>query len=765
MSEMPEVNVTILVIEDDPGDFNLVKTYLRLAGLCGNTEDTRVLWATTLTEGLAAGRRAGPDVVLLDLSLPDSFGLATVQAVHAALPQVPIVVLTGQDENQLALATLESGAQDFLVKGHFNEDVLGRAVRHARVRSRLEQDLAQAARLYAALSRCNQAIVHCADAAELLLLVCNIAVESAGMRMAWIGEVEADTRRVRPVACHGAGADVLQDLAVSVAADQPGGQGPVGTALREDRPVWCQDFLHDPAAALWHEHATDHDWLAVAALPLHRDGAVGGVFVLHAATAHAFDAAARKLFAEMTSDISFALDNFARQAERIRAEESLRKLSHFDALTGLANRSLLSDRFEHALGMAQRSDMMLVLMVLDLDHFKNINDTLGRHIGDALLVEVARRIQAAMGEEDTVSRQGGDEFILLLPTVDASGAAHAAEKLLAAVAASFLIESHELTITPSIGIASCPADGTDLDTLSRNADVAMYRAKQDGRNCYRFFAAEMQLGSARTLQLESALRRALERGQLSLHYQPQQSLRDGCISGAEALLRWQHPDFGMVSPAEFIPIAEVSGQMVLLGEWVLRTAVRQMKVWLDAGLITAATGRGPVTMAVNLSVMQFRHPRLTEQVMQILTEEGLPAHHLELELTEGVALNDPLGAIAVMNALHGHGIRMSIDDFGTGYSSLSYLKQFKVYKLKIDQSFVRDISEDPDDKAIVSAVISMARSLGLQTIAEGVETAGQLAFLRASACDEVQGYLFSRPLPRDAFEDFLRQHSALPGSR
>jgi EAL domain-containing protein (putative c-di-GMP-specific phosphodiesterase class I) len=280
----------------------------------------------------------------------------------------------------------------------------------------------------------------------------------------------------------------------------------------------------------------------------------------------------------------------------------------------------------------------------------------------------------------------------------------------------------------------------------------MYRTKRDGRNNFRFFTAEMQAHSARSLQLENALRRALERDELSLHYQPQISMQGGRIIGAEALLRWQHPELGMVSPAEFIPIAEDSGLILPIGEWVLHTAAQQMKSWMDSGL-------APMTIAVNLSAVQFRHPNLPELVTQILDSVKLPPQYLELELTEGVAMHDPLGAIAVMDSLHERGIRMSIDDFGTGYSSLSYLKRFKVYKLKIDQSFVRDITDDPEDKAIVSAIISLAGSLGLQTIAEGVETEGQLAFLREQGCKEVQGYYFSKPLPAEQFEAFVRAKS------
>ncbi|MFI3154862.1 MAG: EAL domain-containing protein [Methylococcaceae bacterium] len=436
--------------------------------------------------------------------------------------------------------------------------------------------------------------------------------------------------------------------------------------------------------------------------------------------------------------------------ERKRTEERIHYLANFDPLTGLPNRNQLNDHLKYALSLAKRSNGHLALIFLDLDHFKDINDTLGHSVGDALLIEVARRLCRMLREEDTVTRLGGDEFILLLPGSDALGAAHVAQKLLDVIAEPYLIEHYDLTLTASIGIALYPGDGMDLEALSKSADTAMYRAKQEGRQCYRFFTPEMQARSTRNLQLVNALRHALEYRQLQIHYQPQVSMRDGRIIGAEALLRWQHPELGMVSPAEFIPVAESSGLILPIGEWVLRCAVRQAKTWIERGF-------GPLIMAVNLSAVQFRHPDLPELITRILNEESLPPEYLELELTESVAMHNPPGAIAVMNNLHERGVRMSIDDFGTGYSSLSYLKKFKVYKLKIDQSFVRDISTDPEDKAIVSAIINLAKSLGLQTIAEGVETVGQQAFLREQDCDEMQGYLFSRPVPVEQFEALLMQ--------
>jgi EAL domain-containing protein (putative c-di-GMP-specific phosphodiesterase class I) len=366
-------------------------------------------------------------------------------------------------------------------------------------------------------------------------------------------------------------------------------------------------------------------------------------------------------------------------------------------------------------------------------------------------MKVAERLKSALREEDIISRQGGDEFIIVLLGTDVAGAAHVADNLLKTVAHSYHVEQYELNITSSIGIAMYPSDGKDFESLFKCIDIAMYRSKHNGRNNYQFFTQEMQKHSARTLQLDNALRNALEYNQLHLHYQPQISLHDGRIVGVEALLRWQHPEFGTISPSEFIPIAEASGLILQIGEWVLRSAALQLKKWIDSGL-------EPMVIAVNLSVVQFRHAQLPELVMHILKETGLPPQYLELELTEGIAMDDPFRAIAVMDNLHNHGIRMSIDDFGTGYSSLAYLKRFQIYKLKIDQSFVRDIAEDLEDRAIVTAIISMANNLGMQTIAEGVETSEQLELLRLLGCNEVQGYYFSKPLPADQFEVHIQSN-------
>lgn len=441
--------------------------------------------------------------------------------------------------------------------------------------------------------------------------------------------------------------------------------------------------------------------------------------------------------------------------EQKRVSARIEQLANFDALTGLPNRVFFTSRFQQALGLTQRAHGQLALLHLDVDNFKHINESLGHKVGDELLMVMAKRLKGLLHAEDTVSRQSGDEFMIVLPLTDAPQATQMTKKILSVLEQPYLVGLHELVVTASVGLAMYPADGKDFDALAQCADAAMHSAKANGRNSFSFFAPDMQTSASRLLQLENGLRGALSQQHLEVYYQPQLRIHDGALVGVEALLRWKHPEWGYVSPADFIPVAESSGQIIGIGAWVLRTAALQARRWLDAG-------HQGLVVSVNLSMAQFRHEGLLPLVREVLQESGLPPGLLEFELTESVAMADPVRVVALIEELHQMGVALSIDDFGTGYSSLSYLKRLSVQKLKIDQSFVKNIVVDPEDESIVHAIISMAASLGVSTIAEGVENREQLAKLRSLGCDEVQGYLFSPALPAAALEERIAQGFLLP---
>ncbi|MBU1224678.1 MAG: EAL domain-containing protein [Gammaproteobacteria bacterium] len=433
------------------------------------------------------------------------------------------------------------------------------------------------------------------------------------------------------------------------------------------------------------------------------------------------------------------------------SEARLDRLAHHDPLTGLPNRLLLNARTEHALARARRNEKQMAVLFLDLDRFKYINDTLGHPAGDLLLQQVAERLRKCVRDEDTISRLGGDEFTVVLEDLDDAGAASTvARKILGALSEKAVLFGREVFVTCSIGISLYPRDGEDIVTLFKNADSALYRAKDQGRDTYQFYTEELTTLAVERLELENDLRHALETGELLVHYQPQVNLRSGRITGMEALARWQHPRRGLLMPADFIPLAEETGLIVPLGEWVLRTACFQAKAWLDAGLSTA-----PV--AVNLSPRQFRQKDLVERIAGIVQESGLPPDQLELEITEGLVMFNVEASVTLMGRLKDLGVRFSIDDFGTGYSSLSYLKRFPIDKIKIHQSFVQNITTDPEDAAISSAIISLTHSMKRKAIAEGVETDAQREFLLSHHCDEIQGHHFSKPAPADEIERLLRE--------
>ena len=430
--------------------------------------------------------------------------------------------------------------------------------------------------------------------------------------------------------------------------------------------------------------------------------------------------------------------------ERKRAEEHLVYLANYDALTGLPNRTLFRDRLIHAVAQAHRNNRLVALLFLDLDRFKMINDSLGHHAGDALLQAVAHRLQSNAREEDTVARLGGDEFTIILEGIrDSDDATTVARKILDVMGQPFYLDRQEVFVTTSIGITIYPLDAMDIDDLLKYADTAMYGAKEQGPNNYKFYTADMNAKAIEYLVMENSMRHALERNEFELHYQPQVDLHSRDITGVEALLRWNHPELGFLYPSHFMALAEETGLIISIGEWVLRAACAQGVEWRVLGL-------PPMRIAVNLSARQFRQNNLVNVVSSAIQESGFNAQFLELEITESFLLDNVDAAIATLQNLHNLGVQLSIDDFGTGYSSLSYLKKFPLNSLKIDQSFVKDLSTDPDDSAIAEAIVALAQSLRLRVMAEGVETKEQWYFLRTRGCDQAQGFLISEPLPASA---------------
>ena len=440
-------------------------------------------------------------------------------------------------------------------------------------------------------------------------------------------------------------------------------------------------------------------------------------------------------------EITHYVATFSDVTEAKANEARIQHMAHHDFLTGLPNRFLLTDRFKQVAAAAERNDTRYALLFIDLDRFKNVNDTLGHSIGDQLLRDVASRLGSIVRGTDTLSRQGGDEFLVLLGEVETpEAAAIVARKLMQVLGEPFLLDGHPITVTPSIGIAVSPEDGTDLDSLLKHADLAMYDAKQQGRNNYQFFRREMNARSLELLLMESDLRQALRKSEFELHYQPQISVSSGRPQGLEALLRWRHPERGLVSPADFIPMAEETGLILPIGQWVLNTACQQLANW-------RTNGWPELRVAVNLSAAQFRQQDLLTQVETALAAANLPADALELEVTESILMIDAEGTAKMLNALNAMGVTLAIDDFGTGYSSLAYLKRFSVSTLKVDRSFVNGIGIDGEDAAICSAIIGLARSLRLDVVAEGVETQAQYDWLAKAGCHIIQGYFTGRPAP------------------
>jgi diguanylate cyclase (GGDEF)-like protein/PAS domain S-box-containing protein len=574
----------------------------------------------------------------------------------------------------------------------------------------------------------------------------------------WQWDEKTESLRIAE-AWHGGGEEVEDFIAEGRASTNeapawsgaaPGLQtgGLVRSVWYSGNPVWIPDiaqhadFRRGPPAARAGLHSAFGFPILAEAQPL-------GVMEFFSRAIKQPDEALLQIVRAIGSQIGQFIQRKQAEAALRDSEEQLRQLAHYDNLTGLPNRVLFLDRLQQALSQARRNHWTMAVMFLDLDRFKNVNDTLGHGAGDVLLMQVSKRLAGCVRSGDTVGRLSGDEFAVALSNLShPDDAGLVAQKMMAALSRPFDLDGKEVFASASIGITLFPTDSTDQESLIRNADTAMYRAKEMGRNRVQFYTPEMNARAMEKLNLENSLRHALQRGEFLLYYQPKASLANGEVTGVEALLRWQRPELGMTSPVDFIPMLEETGLIIPVGEWVIRTACAQIRAWQSAGI-------RPIPVAVNLSARQFQASDLGATIARILEEEGIEHHLLELEITESSLVDNTEEAARTLEFLNSLGVRVSIDDFGTGYSSLSYLKRFPLDALKIDSSFVRDITTDPDDAAITKAIITMAHSLELAVIAEGVETEQQLNFLSANGCDQIQGYFFSRALPAADCTEFL----------
>ncbi len=684
----------ILLIQSDPADADAVRSGL----ISGHDPAFVIEWLKLCTTGLerlesadAPGNR-GPGAIaaiMLDLFLPDSKGLETFDRVFRAAAHIPILLLCAADHEDIAKLAVQRGAQDYLLKHRLDAYLLPKALHSMIDRAAIAEELfEEKERAEVTLNSIGDAVMSC-DLTGAVTYLNTVAEQMTGWsRQEALGHPVEEVFRVI-------------DSATREAAPNP-----LSLAARNDTRVCLT-----PNCIL-----VRRDGVEVAiedsAAPIHdRCGRVtGAVMVFH--------------------DVS------ATRALSLR----MSYLAQHDSLTDVPNRAVFGDRLTQAIIMAHRHREKLAVLFVDLDRFKHINDTLGHHVGDQLLQSVARRLRGCVRSSDTVSRQGGDEFVILLAEVaHAQDAALCAEKMLLVLSAPYRIDQHSLCLTASIGIVTYPDDGTDTETLLRHADFAMYHAKERGRNNYQFFESDMTLRALERQSLEDGLRHAIERQQLVLHYQPIVDLRTRAIVGAEALIRWRHPQRGLIAPEQFMPIAEDSGFIVSIGRWVLRAGCQQLRTWQDAGLPT-------MRIAINISAVELRDGGFVSGVRAVLEETGVAPHDLQFELTETFLMQDSTATAAVLHALRQLGVKLALDDFGTGYSSLSHLKRFPIDTLKIDQAFVRDIASNVSDGVIVGLLISMGRRLNMRVIAEGVETAAELAALLKHGCTEGQGHYFGKAM-------------------
>jgi len=680
--------VHVLLVDDDPDVGGLVLRALdrEFPRLQFQQFSDQAAFDVALTAG-------GFDLVITDYHIGWTTGLEILRSIKTHYPHCPVIMFTGTGSEEIAVDAMKANIDDYIVKSATHIARLGTAARSSVARARQRQALADAELRYRDLFNGVPIGLYQTTPDGQIIDANPTLLQTLGY-----SDLELLCKlNVRDLCVHPEGFELLQHALASHGGKT---RGFVAQLRRYDgSSVWtesCTRIVYDAhGQVLYHEGALQ--------------------------------------------DIS----------ERRSTEARMYYLAHHDDLTGLPNRVMFKYRLEQAIAESARRGTLLALLLLDMDRFKAINDTLGHAVGDELLKMLGGRLSGCVREIDTVARLAGDEFALILPDLThAEDAARVAQKILAAFAPPFNVDGHELFMSASIGIATCPADGRNLDMLLRNVDIAMYHAKEHGRNTFHFYATKMNTKAFERLSMENALRHALERNELFLHYQPQLDLRTGKIIAVEALLRWQHPELGVISPLQFIPIAEETGMITPIGEWVLRTACAQNKAWQVAGL-------PHLRVAVNLSPRQLRQSSFIQVIEQTLQETGLAPCYLELELTESMLMHDTENAIATLTALDAMGIDISVDDFGTGYSSLAYLKRLPINALKIDKSFVSDIPGDLNDAAIASTIVVMAHNLGIRVIAEGVETPEQKDFLVSRVCDAMQGYLFSYPVAPDKIPPLL----------
>jgi diguanylate cyclase (GGDEF)-like protein/PAS domain S-box-containing protein len=701
VSMMPRPINHLLLIDDDPFHAKTLEEAL-IAAPDGQTDFERV---RTLSSGLEILAHKKVWAIFLNLYLSDSWGIETLDRLLLVASAVPVVVIAGVDDEDICKTAMLHGARDFLLEGHLDSYAFARAIRNVTEREIAGHELfTEKERAQVTLNSIGDAVLSTDISGNVTYL--NVVAE----HMTGWSKKEAVGHAL---------SEVFQIIDGVTHRPSP---NPAELAIYENRTVGLA------ANCILVRRDGYESTIEDSAAPIHdRNGQVtGAVIVFH--------------------DVSMARAMVLQMSH----------LAQHDVLTDLPNRSLLTDRLTQAISLARRNHNQLAVMFLDLDGFKHINDSLGHAIGDKLLQSVADRLSACVRKSDTVSRQGGDEFVILLPEVaHATDAAVSAAKIITELKNPLGIGEHHLRVTVSIGLSTYPDNGEDAETLIKNADTAMYHAKQSGRDNYQFFRPDMSLRAVERQSLEGQLRYALERQELLLHYQPKVNLKTGAITSVEALVRWQHPERGLLLPGQFLTIAEDTGMIVAIGQWVLREACRQTREWLDAGL-------SAVPVAVNISSLEFRNEQFSEGVQVALKDSRLDPRYLELELTESVLMRHAESAAFALVKLKAVGVRLALDDFGTGFSSLSYLTRFPIDALKLDQSFVHDIIANADDAIVIAAVIDMGNSLKHRVIAEGVETLEQLAFLQAHGCEEGQGYYFSRPVAALQFAKLLE--SGIPAA-